>query len=262
MRQNQFSSLILVLIAACAACVFPWTAPRAGAQATPQATPYANAVPCTNLLGIALGNACVLVVHASSDAGPIDVYVDGALALQGLTFATLGNYVPVRAGAREMQIVPSGGAVGNALVDAHVDLVDAVAYEIAVFGRASDLRVQALPVDSAPLREGTSRLRLVNVAPDAPPVNLVVTGGDTLLQNAGYGAASNYLEMAAGTYDLEALAASGGEMVLPLPGTVLAPHRVYSIYVAGQVADGTLTPIVTPLYVAPDLASPVATPVG
>jgi hypothetical protein len=238
------------------------TSVTAAQAASPVATPYANAVPCTNLFGIALGNACVIFLQASSDTGAVDVYVDGVLAVPHVAFAALGDYVPVASGQRRIQLTPSGAPLSDALIDTRLTFADGVPYEVAAIGRRADLRLQALPVNTAPLSDNTSRLRVVQASPDAPAVNLAFTGGSPILRNVAYPTASQYVDVAAGTYDMRALASDSGNLVVPLPGTVLAPNRVYSIYIAGLVADATLTPIIVPVFVAPALVAPAATPVG
>jgi hypothetical protein len=235
--------------------------PTVGAQqATPVATPIAGGVPCTNLFGIALGNACVLILHGSPDAGPVDVYVDGELVLEGAVFGVLGDFIPVTAGAHQIQVAPSGAAIDNAIVDAEVDLVEGVAYEVAALGLVEDIRLQALPVDTRPLAPNTSRLRVVHASPDAPAIDLAFTGGDVVVDNLEPGEVSAYVDFASDTYDLEARVAGTTDLALPLPGTVLVPNTVYSVYVTGLVEDGSLGATFVPVLVSPDIAA--ATPVA
>ena len=67
------------------------------AQGTPEAA--ADMGNCVEALGIgAEGDACINVVHASPDAPAVDVYLDGAVALEGLEFGSISGWVPVPAG--------------------------------------------------------------------------------------------------------------------------------------------------------------------
>jgi hypothetical protein len=236
--------------------------PAAAQISTPVATPGAASVPCTNLFGIALGNACVLVLQASPDAGAVDVSVDGALVLTGLTFGTLGEFIPVTAGERNLQIAANGATTDEPVIDDSVGLAEGIAYEVALVGPLADIEAHVLPVNTAPLPASTARLRLVHASPDAPDLDVAVTGGNLLLQSVGYGETSPYIQIPAGTYDLEARIAGTTDLALPLPGTVLASNYVYTIYLLGQVADGSLGAVIVPVLVSPDIAGVAATPVG
>lgn len=241
--------------------------PLAAQQASPAATPGTLAgEPCTNLFGIALGNACVVVVHASPDAGPIDVYVDDELALPGLTYGTLNDFVPVNAGDRRIRIVPAGAALADAVIDGQVALVDGVAYELAAIGPIDGLDAAVLPVVTDPLAADAARVRLVHAAPDAPAVDIATIGGDVLIADVSFGEASGYAEVPAGTYEVEARIAGTEDVALPMPGTVFAPNTSYTVYVVGQVADASLGMVIVPVLISPDIAGTptpnAATPPG
>jgi hypothetical protein len=237
--------------------------PYVGSQvATPAASPAPGGVPCTNLFGIALGNACVIVVHGSSDAGPVDVYVDGELILEGASFGVLGDFVPVAAGDRQIQIVPSGVAVNNAILESAVDLGEGIAYELAVLGVVDNVRLQLLPVDTRPLADDASRVRVVHAAPDAPAIDLTLTGGESVIQDLESGEISDYIDLPADTYELEARIAGTTDLALPLPGTVFAPATTYTVYVTGLVEEGSLGATLIPVFIAPEIAAASATPVS
>lgn len=262
MRSRRWFGAVLTILGMAAVLAAGSGLHQASAQsATPVATPVAGAIPCTNLFGIALGNACALVLHGAAQMGPIDVYVDGQLVLEGATFGVLNDFVPVTAGERQIQIVPSGDAVENAVIDTTVGLADGVAYEAAALGSAEDVRLQVLPVDTRPLPEDGSRLRVIHASPDAPAIDIVVTGGDTVIEDLEGGEVSEYVDLPAGTYDLEARVAGTTDLALPLPGTVLAPNTVYSVYVTGLVEEGSLGATLVPVLVSPDIAGVAATPV-
>jgi hypothetical protein len=262
-RQKRCGVSVRGVALALAALLIVGGAPPVTAQiSTPVATPGAASVPCTNLFGIALGNACVLVLQASPDAGAVDVSVDDALVLTGLTFGTLGEFIPVTAGQRQLQITASAATTDEPAIDASVDLAEGIAYEVALVGPLADFEALVLPVNTAPLPANTARLRLVHASPDAPDVDVAVTGGNLLLQSVGYGETSPYIQIPTGTYDLEARIAGTTDLALPLPGTVLAPNYVYTIYLLGQVADGSLGAVIVPVLVSPDIAGVAATPVG
>src|SRR5579885_3255440 len=58
-------------------------------------------------------SAMVRVVHASPDAGSVDVFVDGTKLLSNFAFGTITNYVSVPAGSHEIKVAPAGRVSGR-----------------------------------------------------------------------------------------------------------------------------------------------------
>ena len=54
--------------------------------------------------------ARVRIVHGIADAGPLDIYVDGSLALIGILFADTSGNVVLPGGEHAFAVVPTGAA--------------------------------------------------------------------------------------------------------------------------------------------------------
>jgi hypothetical protein len=220
--------------------------------AAQEATPMPDgATSCTAALGIGSeGDACIDVVHASPDAPLVDIYVDGNLALSGLAYGWHSGWVPVPAGEHHIQVTANGQAPDTAVIDTTVTVESGVAYQIAATGLLANITPQIYPVDVSPIAEGNARVRVVHTSPDAPAVDIAVTGGDVLISNLAFPNASDYLEVPAGTYDLEVRPAGSTDVALALPGTTFDANTVYDIYAIGQLGNGSLTVFVIPSMVA------------
>jgi hypothetical protein len=148
------------------------------------------------------------------------------------------------AGEHQIQITAAGGDVESAVIDADADLTAGEAYEIAATGLLATIEVQVYPVDLSPVGtedEPLSRVRVVHTSPDAPAVDVAVMGGDVLISNLEFPAASDYLEVPAGNYDLEVRLAGTTDVALELPDVELEGGTAYSVYAIGLAGDGTLT---------------------
>jgi hypothetical protein len=202
---------------------------------------------CTAALGIgADGDACVNVVHASPDAPAVDVYVDGQLALSNLAFGAFSGWVPVPAGEHRIQVTATGAAIDTAVIDATVTLESGVAYQVAATGLLANITPQIFETDLSELSADTARVRVIHASPDAPAVDVAVTGGDVLISGLAFPSASDALEVPAGAYDLEVRPAGTTDVALALPGVQLDAGMVYDVFAIGQVGDGTLTVLVVP----------------
>jgi hypothetical protein len=221
----------------------------------------AGSVPCTALFGIAEGQACVLMLHGAPDVGPIDVYVDGTLTVTGAEFGVLGEFVPVAGGERQIEFVPSGLGPDAAIASTRTNLSPAVAYEVFVSGTAESAAVQIIPIDTRPLPANTARVRVVHGGIETPAGDLARGGGAPQVAGVVPGQASSEIEAPTGIYELELRAAGTSNVLLPLSGIQFLPDTVYSFYVSGSPAIGSLGVTLVPVFVTPDIAAQ-ATPVA
>jgi hypothetical protein len=92
-------------------------------------------------------------------------------------------------------------------------------------------------------------VRLVHGSQDAPAIDLAITGGVPIVANVRPGEASVAVDIPSGTYALELRAAGATNVLLPLPGTVLAPNTSYTIFVLGSLQGGTLGAVLVPVLI-------------
>ena len=268
MRRKPSLDVMFAIVAAIAVVAVVTSAPRVSAQnatpvpvATPVTSPIAGSVPCTTLFGIVSGNACLLALNGSHDAGPLDLYVDGSFLVPGVTFGTLGDFVPVAAGQHQFQFVPSGAPLTSAVITTRVNLREGVAYQLAALGPIAQRHSELLPVDTRPLPAQTARIRLVQGADDVSAVDLAITGGVPIIADLRRGAISDVITVPAGTYALEVRRAGTDNVILPLPGIVLNPNTSYTLYLIGSQAQGSLGVVLVPVLVPPETAAS-ATPIA
>ncbi|MDP9364413.1 MAG: alpha/beta fold hydrolase [Chloroflexota bacterium] len=222
----------------------PLIAGGAGAQ---DATPRAGASPAASP---AAGTALVTVVHASPDAPAVDVFVDGERAITNLAFGAATEAVPLPAGSYDLAVAPAGAAIDDAVIEVDgAELAAGAAYEIAAVGTLDEIAAEVYEVDASPLPAGQARVRVVHASPDAPAIDLAVTDGEVLVGDLSFPDASDYLEVPAGTYDLEVRPAGDDEVVLALPNTALPPGAAVDVFAVGQLEDGSLSvlPVATPV---------------
>lgn len=202
---------------------------------------------CVDALGIgAAGDACINVVHASPDAPDVDVYLNGAVALEGLEFGSFSGWVAVPAGEYQVQVTPAGAAIGDAVIDATVTLEAGAAYHVAATGLVANIAPAIFQADLSALDSGTARVRVLHTGPDAPAIDVAVTGGDVLVENLSFPNASGFLEVPAGSYDLEVRPTGTTDVALALPGVALESGTLYDVFAVGLLADGSLTVLVVP----------------
>jgi hypothetical protein len=182
----------------------------------------------------AQGEARIRVLHASPDAPAVDIFLDGQKAITNLAFDSITDYVNVPAGAHNVKVfpAPSDGS-GTPVIEADVTLSAGTDYTVAAVGKLSEIGPLVLTDDNKAPAEGQARLRFVHASPDAPAVDIYAEGAGVVVPNAAFKDASGYLDLPAGTYNLEVRAAGTETVALDLPGITLEKGKVYTAFAVG-----------------------------
>ena len=183
------------------------------------------------------GTAQVRVAHLSPDAPPVDVYVNGARAVTGASFKDVTNYLSVPAGSVNFRVTPAG-ATSPAVIDATVTLNNGGSYTVAATGLLAGIQPIVLEDDRG--TTGQSKVRFVHASPDAPAVDIAVTGGPVLFANVPFRQATAYPQVAPSTYDLEARPAGSTAVALQVEDVTLRPGTNYTIFAVGLLSNKTL----------------------
>jgi len=78
-------------------------------------------------------------------------------------------------------------------------------------------------------------VRFVHLSPDAPAVDIAVTGGGVVFGDVAFREFLGFTPLDAGTYNLEVRLAGTPTVVLPLPGITLEAGKIYTVFARGFV---------------------------
>lgn len=199
----------------------------------------AAVVPVGTAAGEDHDTATLRVAHASPDAPAVDVYVDGAKAVSGLSFRSVTQYLEVPTGTREIAVNVAGTDT-TVFGPSEVPL-EAEDYTALARGEVSSddttFTVDVLEDTNGANLGDETRLRAIHASPDAPAVDVTVNDGAlTLFEDLSYPNSSGYTVVPATEYDIEIRPGSGGDLVFETTETLAAG----STYTA--IAVGYLTP--------------------
>lgn len=208
----------------------------------------------------------VRVMHASPDAPAVDIFVDGAKAVTALAFPANTPYVSLPAGGHNVKVFvsPSNGSGAPAL-EANIEVAAGKDYTILAVGQLSKGTLGLFPIedDNSTPAAGKAHVRLIHASPDAPPVNVAVSGTDTnVFTGVAYRSFSPYVPVPAGTYNLDVKVNSSGATVLSIPGLKLDSQTVYTAVAVGLAGNGTLKVVPLVDSAAPSAPRPPATGTG
>jgi hypothetical protein len=175
------------------------------------------------------------VVHASPDAPAVDVWLDGSLAISNLAFGEASDYANLPAGEYDVVVVPAGEEEPR-VIEATLTLSPGQNYTVAAIGLLEDIQALVLMDNITVPAAGTAHVRFVHLSPDAPAVDVAVTGGDVLFGNVAFSGFTDYSPVPASTYNLEVRLAGTDTVALPLPGVNLEEGTVYTVFAMGLAA--------------------------
>jgi hypothetical protein len=176
----------------------------------------------------------VMAVHASPDAPAVDLVVDGAAVAGGLAFPSNTGYLSVPAGTRNIKVQVAGTT--TTVIDANVDVSAGADYSVFANGPVASIGALVVADDLTPPAAGKAHVRFVHLSPDAPAVDVAVTGGPVLFADREFREYTAFAPVDAGTYDLEVRLAGTSTAVLPLPGISLQAGKIYTVFAKGFVA--------------------------
>ena len=176
----------------------------------------------------AAGTANVRVAHASPNAPRVDVYVDGMRAFANAPFTAITKYAALPAGKHHVQVFPAGAKpTGKAAIDATLTLAPGKSYTVAAVGTLQQIAPLVLVDKNRLPAAGYAKIRVIHASPNAPAVDVAVTGGPVLIHGLKFGQASGYAKVKAGTYNLEVRPAGTMTAVLKLRNVHLMSRTVY-----------------------------------
>ncbi len=206
----------------------------------------------------------VRVMHASPDTPAVDIFVDGAKAVTALAFPNNTPYVTLPAGGHNVKVFvsPSDGT-GSPALEANLEIVAGKDYTVLAVGEVGKgtLGLEVFEDNNSTPSGNNAHIRLIHASPDAPPVNVAVSGTSTnVFTGVAYRSFGPYTPVPAGTYSLDVKVNATGATVLTIPGLKLEAKTVYTAVAVGLAGNGTLK--VVPLVDAPAPAAPRAPATG
>lgn len=169
------------------------------------------------------GDANLRVAHLSTDAGEVDVYVNGELSeFTGVTYPALSDWVTVPAGTYEVAVAPAGTSIEDAVIGpVDVSVSGGEWYTVAAIGYVEDetLTAQVIVEDYSEIPPGQARFTVFHASAGAQPVDVLVNGEPFVQTLAFPGTQGDNdgtvsFTVLGGEYDIEVTANNDPETVL------------------------------------------------
>jgi hypothetical protein len=179
----------------------------------------------------------VMVVHASPNAPNVDVRINNSLALTNVAYPNNSNYTQLNSGSTTIKVSPAGTTTN--VIDATVNLEANKNYSVFAVDSVSKIKAAVVMDDLTTPASGKAHVRFFHFSPNAPAVDIAVTGGTVLFGNrtfndqAANASLAGFTAVNAGSYNLEVRAAGTNTVVLSLPNISLTAGKIYTVFAKG-----------------------------
>jgi hypothetical protein len=185
------------------------------------------------------GSAKVMVVHACPDAPGVDLLVDNTKQNSAaLNFLQNTAYLTVTEGTRNIKVNATGTT--TSVINKDVAFAKDKNYTLFAANKLANIEPVLLTDDLTAPAAGKAHVRFVHLSPDAPAVDIAVTGGNILFPNVAFKGNSAFTPVAAGTVALEARLAGTTNVALNVGNVTLTAGKIYTVFARGLLADNSL----------------------
>jgi hypothetical protein len=194
--------------------------------------------------------------HDSPDTPAVDIWVNGAKALTGVTFGTVSPYLVVPQGDYRIEVKVSPSGAGDPAALSRTVTLGSTPKTVAAIGSlAGDggaLRLKVLN-DRRGIAGNWALLRVAHTSPDAPAVDVQLRLGRywvPVIRSLAFGSATGYLPLPANNpftgspikYDFRIVAAGTNTVVKTLDDVVLPKGRALTVWAVGFLTPLSGTP--------------------
>jgi transforming growth factor-beta-induced protein len=186
--------------------------------------------------------AYVRIGHFSPDTPAVDVYVDGAVAVEALEYPNATGIITLPAAEYEIAVAPAGTSIDDAAIGPVTlafgeDVLTTVAAVGSLEAGTLTATVLADEIEAQPIN--TAEVTVLHAIEGAPAVD-VLAGEDALITDLAFpgdlGTNDGFFtldEVPTGIYDLSVAVADGGDEILSLPATELIDDTYYLVVAIG-----------------------------
>lgn len=178
--------------------------------------------------------AYVSIYHAAPNAPAFDISVDGRIINNNpFEYTAYSGYLNFFTGNREITFRSMNA--DNALIDTTFNFEDGKAYSLFAINRLSNIEALLVADSAAAPAEGKAMVRFINLAPDAPALDLTAES-TPVFTGKQFKDATQFTEIDANTYTFEVKNAGGTEAMLSARDVDILPGRFYTIITRGFVS--------------------------
>ncbi|MDZ4770647.1 MAG: DUF4397 domain-containing protein [Chloroflexota bacterium] len=151
--------------------------------------------------------ALLRFIHVVMDASPIDVYIDGELAITALAYGDASSYIDAPSGSHTILAAASGST--DVLWQQTIDAPSGAALTF-VASSSTPLEFTRFAEDLNPIGLGKARFTAIHAVPGTPVVDVILADGRPVVPGLQYNQSYGTLDLPALSYELAVVPTGAG----------------------------------------------------
>lgn len=178
--------------------------------------------------------------QSSPDAPDLNIYIDNRLAnnqaFKYTSYYTYSRFIP---GTYRFKFTPANAS--NAYIDTALTFQEDKIYSIFTVNKFQDIDVLIVKDSLVAPNSGKASIRVINLSPDAPALDLVTTGtsGTSQFANVDFKENTLFKEINGGTHSFQIREAGKSDVMLSIPNQALQAGGVYTFLVRGLITPSS-----------------------
>lgn len=178
--------------------------------------------------------AYISFYHGSPDAPDLNVLVDEEkINNQAFKYSNASSYLSLTTGNHEIAFTPVTGS--DAIVDTTINFKEDKVYSLYTVNTLQDIGMLVVQDSLVTPGTGKAAVRLINLSPDAPAVDVTIAGGAATpeFMNLGFKGNTQFVQVTDGTHSFQVKEAGTENVLVAATSLTLEPGRSYTLIVRG-----------------------------
>ncbi|GAB3831178.1 DUF4397 domain-containing protein [Pontibacter rugosus] len=178
--------------------------------------------------------AAVSFYHGSPDAPDLDIQLDSkVINSQPFKYTSFSGYTRLSPAAYRIKFTPVNTA--TAFVDSSYTFKDGKVYSVFAVNRQADMELLIVQDSTNAPASGNAVLRVVNLSPDAPEINISTKGSTavTVASDLAFKEITPFAALAGNRYSFEVTSADNNEVLLTISNIDIEAGRAYTLVIRG-----------------------------
>lgn len=174
----------------------------------------------------------VRFIHAVGNAPSVDIYINGSMIVEDISFSKVSQYSKLLSGNYEIQIYNTG-VYGTPLLSQNISFFSGSNYTISIVTLDNQLFLFRLRDNDIPITNESTFLRFINLSPNSPLLSLDLDTNVGLFNDVEYIETTGYYPMSAGIYNFKLIVVPDETISKNIRNITLEPEKFYTIYILG-----------------------------
>ncbi len=185
-------------------------------------------------------SASIMFVNVSPNGANIDASVGGSVVASNIAYPNNSGYKTVATGTQNIKVTQSTG--GAEVLNGSFSFESGAYYSFYVVDSSHERKATIVRDDLSAPSAGKAKIRILHLAPDAPAVNISITGSGSaaitsnnrtfndVATNAAFG---SFTEVDAAGLTIQANSVATTTNIFTLPVATLTAGKIYTIIIKG-----------------------------